>query len=208
MSAAIGHNNPPSTVDELRARLEADYGERVGMAQALSQRLGDATPEAIASDADAATLAGLLVDARAFATFTDSLRRQEKRPFESCTNSIDGYFRRLLLPLGAAVELARSKLNEYQGAKYRAAKQAAAAFEEPPPVARDAARLGEPGSVRVVASSRWTYDVVDFEAVPRELLVVNDGSVKARIALLKGLGRPMVIPGLELREEMVTRVRR
>ena len=115
---------------------------------------------------------------------------------------------------------ATAKLNAQRKADAEAAEKArkeAAAFDEPPPAPVAAAPVRE--VVRVVTFSgakasgsvKWDYRIVDFDSVPRELLMENKPAITAAIAGLKARGidiKEAKIAGLEIFEAVKTSIRR
>lgn len=205
---AIGHNNPPSPIDELRRGLGVRYDDMEQRARALAATLpAAALPDKIETDEQAKALSKFIADARNFAKDANAAQRIERAPYDALDHEIVTFFTVMAGGLGTLATMARDRLDAYTSAKAYEARKAAAAFDMPAPATKDAGRIRGAGGVSVSAASRWTYDVVDFDKVPRELMRVNDAAVRATIAGLKATGAPMAIPGLALREEISARVR-
>lgn len=206
MSAAgLGHNNPPSAIEELKTRLMMTHEAMRGALYAMARDVP--IPDKIGSDQEAAELATDIAEMRDAAAEVEKLRRTEKKPHDDAGKAISAYFADIVAPVAARVMSGTDRIREYQKAKVYAAKKTAAVWDDRPPATKDAARVVAAGGVSISASSKWRYEVADAALVPRSLLGVNDAAVKAHIAMLRAAGMPMQIPGLKLIEDIQTVIR-
>jgi len=181
----------------------------------------------IETEEEAADYTETAADLKAITKEADDAFTPEKEPWLAGSRTVDNFFSfRATLRAKAAMVVkaldafATAKLNAQRKADAEAAEKArkeAAAFDEPPPAPVAAAPVRE--VVRVVTFSgakasgsvKWDYRIVDFDSVPRELLMENKPAITAAIAGLKARGidiKEAKIAGLEIFEAVKTSIRR
>jgi hypothetical protein len=208
MDAALS-NLPP-----IKDRLDLDYEElRSEIAAALS-----AVPQLdIASDEDILAARGVALSLKALQGKVDAAFKSEKAPFLEGGRQVDQYFKALRVGLDATISAITTQASAWQARKLDEARRKAAeearvaAFldEKPaaPPAPAAMTRVSDEGRAVISGIVRWDFEVVDIDAVPRELLQINDAAVKAKIAGLKATSKSIddaTIPGLRIFEKVQT----
>lgn len=151
-----------------------------------------------------------------------SFRKTLQACFNRAKAALDARANLLLAQQRKAEAEAAEKARQEAAAELKRAQAEAVAFDEPPPVAAPIAWV-PPAPVREVArtvslatgnkasaSVKWVHDVTDRAAVPREYLMVDDDAIK--LAIKRGTTKDgrctLVIPGIVIREEARTSIRR
>jgi hypothetical protein len=183
-------NAPP-----LQDRLALDYEDlRAEIAHALAT-MPPMFGISIESDDDILAARDVALSLKALQSRVAAAFKAEKEPWLEGGRTCDAFFRALRVGLDATVLAITTQAATWQATKLAMAREKAAeearfaAFlDEPPPEpAKPAAmtRVADGGAVAVSGAVRWDFEVVDPDALPRELLQVNAAAVKARVAGLK-----------------------
>lgn len=205
------HNAPP-----LAERLEIDHAslwtqahEVLGL-EALDPIMGDDDLEAYSVRAKTLKGVGAMVE---------KARKGEKDQINKNGRTVEDFFAKLAKPLKDAADGIVAQINAWQRKKLeeererqrieaeRVAAEATPFDETPPPApppVQAAARIVNSATGKVTASiqRKWVGEVIDFDKIPREWLMVNDTRVKAAIA-----GGVREIPGFRIFEDVRTAIR-
>jgi len=204
-------NNPP-----LADRLAVDYQS---LADEIAAALHGLDTPSVTSDEDAAAIGAIGKQLVALAAKAEKARKAEKDEYLRAGKQVDTFFGDMVASLNALVLAMRAAVGAYQTKKRQAAieaerieREAAKIFggDAPEQVApKETVRIVAPsGAPAVSGTVKWAYEVTDFDAVPRELLMLNEDAVAAKIAGLKAsmkdIGKAS-IPGLRLFEKVQAR---
>ena len=207
------HNAPP-----ISERLAIDYA---ALSDEIAAALAGLDTPSITSDEDAAALGTIGKQLVALAAKAEKARKSEKDEYLQAGKQVDTFFGNMVTALDTFVLHARAAVGAYQTKKRQQAldaerreREAAKVFGGDTPE-----HVAPKETVRIVASSgapavsgtvKWTFEVTDFDAVPRELLMLNEDAVAAKIAGLKASVKDIdkaSIPGLHLFEKVQARFR-
>jgi hypothetical protein len=207
-------SNAPPVAD----RLALDYEDlRTEITDAL-----EALPDLdITSDEGILRARDLVVPLKALQNRVTAAHKAEKAFYLDGGRAVDGFFKAQRVHLDAVVALITEEASQYQAKKLALAREKAASeariaamLEEPPPEPpRPAAatRVADNGTVAVSGAVRWDFEVVDADALPRELLQPNLAAIKAKVAGLKATTTideaAGAIPGIKVFERISTTFR-
>lgn len=204
------HNAPP-----ISERLSLEYSD---MSEEISAALTGLDTPHVHSDEDAAAIGTIGKQLVAIAAKAEKARKTEKDEYLQAGKQVDAFFGNMVADLNAFVLAARAAVGAYQTKKRQAAldaerieREAAKVFggDAPEQVApKETVRIVAPsGAPAVSGTVKWDYEVIDFDAVPRDLTQVNDAAMKAKIAGLKATVKDIAkasIPGVRLFEKVQT----
>jgi hypothetical protein len=218
--AVIGNNEPP-----LAERLALDHVDLVKRATEAAALVPDEV-RPVANDEEAAAYTQTAADIKDVIDLADDAFEIEKKPWRDGGKTVDDFFA-FRKKLAAAVTRATNALNVYQNAQLAAKRKAdeeaaekarreAIAFDEPAPVvvpvaAVEATRVVAASGAKASGGIKWLHEVIDFEQVPRQYLMINEPALKAAIAALKAQGGKVgdaKIPGVKIYEGIQTSIRR
>lgn len=200
------HNDPP-----LKDRLEISYDRLVAEVLDAAAQVPAELPEITSADiaGEHAVTAKVL---KAVVARVEVYRKKEKEQILKDGRTVDTFFSAMIEPVMEALDRVIAELNRYQTAKLAARRareeeerKAAVLFDEPvvaPIAVKDAARIVSMEGVKATASRKWTYEIVNPVAVPRQYLQVNEQAIKAAIA-----GGAREIPGIKIFEQITTSIR-
>ena len=208
-TATIGHNLPPSAIEEIHARYHQLFARRDDLLAAVSR-----APTEISDDDTAGKVSDLVKLLTACHKAAEGARIAEKEPYLEAGRAVDGLFKRTTDPLSVAKGSVQSILNGYLRAKADAARRVAQ--EAAAKAAENARRLADAamsegqldlaiaaedkaikladaaaappadlsrtrGDYGSVASLRqtWEYEVVDLATVPAQFHMLNVAAVRA-----------------------------
>jgi len=205
------HNAPP-----ISERLSLEYSD---MSEEISAALTGLDTPHVHSDEDAAAIGTIGKQLVAIAAKAEKARKTEKDEYLQAGKQVDAFFGNMVADLNFFVLAARAAVGAYQTKKRQAAldaerieREAAKVFggDAPEQVApKETVRIVAPsGAPAVSGTVKWAYEVTDFDAVPRELLMLNEDAVAAKIAGLKASMKDIgkaAIPGLRLFEKVQAR---
>jgi len=206
-------NQPP-----LRDRLDLDYEE---LRAEITAALASLPLLDIGSDEDILAARDVALSLKALQGKVDAAFKQEKAPYLEGGRTVDLYFKGLRAVLDATISAITTQASAWQAKKLAEARQkaaeearAAALFDEKPaaaPAPAAATRVSDGGGVVVSGAVRWDYEIIDADALPRELLQPNVAAIRARIAGLKATTTidkaAGAIPGLRIAEKISTTFR-
>ncbi len=205
------HNAPP-----ISERLAIDYA---ALSDEIAAALAGLDTPSVTSDEDAAALGTIGKQLVALAAKAEKARKSEKDEYLQAGKQVDTFFGNMVTALDTFVLHARAAVGAYQTKKRQQAldaerreREAAKVFGGDTPeqaAPKETVRIVAPsGAPAVSGTVKWDYEVVDFDLVPRDLTVVNDAAIKAKLALLKStvkdIGKASV-PGLRIFEKVQTR---
>lgn len=204
-------NNPP-----LADRLAIDYAD---LAEEIANSLWGLDTPSVTDDNQAAAWGVIGKQLVALAAKVEKARKAEKDEYLRAGRDVDTFFGNMVAALDTFVLHARAAVGAYQTKKRQQAldaerreREAAKVFGGDTPeqaAPKETVRIVAPsGAPAVSGTVKWDYEVVDFDLVPRDLTVVNDAAIKAKLALLKStvkdIGKASV-PGLRIFEKVQTR---
>lgn len=204
-------NSPP-----LADRLAIQYQ---GLADQIALAMRDLPPVECSSDGEVLLIGEKMKPLLGVAKIAEMHRKAEKDTYLQAGRTVDTFFAGLLVRLDTTAKAFRAVVDAYQDRKRAEARlaekreqEAAKAFGDapPPPVAaKETVRVVAPsGAVSVAGTVKWEFEITDFDAMPRELLMVNEAAVRAKIAGLKATVKDIdkaAIPGLRLFEKVQSR---
>jgi hypothetical protein len=212
-------SNLPPVAD----RLALDYEDLRAEITAAISAVPDLTynGEGIANDEAVLAAREAVMPLKALQGKVSAAFKAEKAPYLEGGRTVDEFFKSLRVWLDMMVSNITREAGEYQARKLAAARaqaaedaRTAAFLDEPvpePPKPAAAARVSDNGAVAVSGAIKWDFEVVDLDAVPRELLQINTAAVKAKVAGLKAVSSidkaAGAIPGLRIVERISTTFR-
>lgn len=175
-AATIGHNSPPSPIEELRAQLAEDTAKLIARKDELLASAGRA-PEIILDDETAGKVGDLIKLIMAAQKAAETARTSAKEPHLEAGRAVDGFYKSALLdPLDRAKRIVQGRLSSFLEAKALAARRAAEAEakrqrEESERLAAEAAARADDIKMdqAVVAETRAIEAEALAEAKPAEL---------------------------------------
>lgn len=134
----IGHNAPPSPIEELRTELEL---ETVKLRARRDDLLAgaDRLPEAIEDEDTAGRVTEFVRLVNACAKAAEDERKRRKEPFLEMGRAVDGFFRAITDPLASAADKGKRLLTAYQ--RRKAEEERRRREEEARKAAEEAARI-------------------------------------------------------------------
>ncbi len=171
LSAAIGHNNPPTDAEIFEQRMQEKHPDLLRRIQALLIQAADA-PKEVATDDEAAPLMDIVKAITAASKDADAIRADEKEPYLTMGRVVDGFFKaRAIDPLSRAKTNVNSILTAFLSRKQaeeraRLAEEARKAREKAEAEAKLAAELE-------AANMRQASDAVMGQAVATEAAAVR-----------------------------------
>ena len=121
-TATIGDNKPPSPIDELRNRLEDDYGAVLARRDELLASV-ERMPDTVNDDAMAGKFGDQIKLISSCIKKADSHRKAEKEPHLEGGRAVDGWFKAITEPLEKAKGLAQAPLAAYERQKAAAERR-------------------------------------------------------------------------------------
>lgn len=177
-AATLGHNKPPSPLDELRERLARDAASLIARRDELLAG-ADRAP-AIIGDDDAAGKTGDLIKLLAAChKNAEKLRVDAKEPHLEAGRAVDGWFKRITDPLAATKAALQKRLDAYLTAKAMAAQRALAAEAE---AARARARALEEAALaaeRAAKASAPAAPILEAAVVAEKAAAVAERAAEA-----------------------------
>ncbi|KAB0269020.1 hypothetical protein [Microvirga brassicacearum] len=119
MEAGIGHNKPPSLIEQLGET----YVDEIKELDEVAKR-ADEAPKEVKSDADVATVGDIAKDARKLFKELDKHRDNEGRPHLTAKREIDGFFKVHLERLSHMMDVLEARATAYQRRKLAEARAA------------------------------------------------------------------------------------
>jgi hypothetical protein len=204
-------NQPP-----VGERLALDYED---LRAEIAHALANLPAIDIRSDDDILAARDVALSLKALQSRVAAAFKAEKEPYLEGGRAVDAFFKALRVGLDATVLAISTQAAAWQErklamARAKAAEEArTAAFldEKPPEIPKPAAmtRVADGGAVAVSGAVRWDFEVIDPDALPRELLQPNMAAIKARVAGLKATTTidKAEIPGVRIVERISTTFR-
>lgn len=200
--ASIGHNNPPSLVNEAVQAMEAavaPYRDR-------AEQLVAAADRAAVIDHDTAGKAADLVKMiRVCHTAIEDARKAVKEPYLEAGRKIDAVGKQYTDPLAnakrkvedkidvfqreerARLEAERRRMEELRRQQELEAAAAGEAAPEPAPAVAEPQRIEGDLGAKVSTKTEWHHEVLDYRALPESILLsvgvkeAIDKAIKAQI---------------------------
>lgn len=191
----IGHNLPPSPVEELSlelARANTDLDNRARAIEAAKERI----PASIDSDDEAGKLTEFVRQCQAAIRTAEDRHDEAKRPYIDLGRTVDNFFRIITDRVASAKALAENRLTVYarkkreaQEARDREIAKAYQKFGEkpPPPTAAPVRVRSDVGGV-MTQTDRWTFEIDDLAKIPLASLrafIARDAVEKALRAYIR-----------------------
>jgi hypothetical protein len=138
-AAAIGHNQPPSVMEQIQAELSESQATIIRRRDDLLAGL-DRAPESIGNDETAGKMADFIKQLTACTKAAESARVGAKEPHLEASRAVDGFFKKITDPLASAKTKIQQRLDFYlrekAAAEQRRRSEEAAEMER---LAKDAA---------------------------------------------------------------------
>lgn len=237
MNDMIGHNEPPSPIEE---QLISEYDKLLSR-QAALLAAAERAPTACDDDATESKLTDFAAQIAACIEEAKSAHKTEKEPHLRAGQAVDTFFRVLSVPLVERKKGYEALIGGYKFRKQEAAKKAAAEAER---IAREEAErlaalatteaeIDEAIAVEITANEQaaiiharpielsrargefamsslktdYDFEVVDMAKVPRQFLMLNDSAVKAHIKARLKDQAPVPLDGFRFFPKHSARIR-